>query len=203
MADLNGASLALDAPGTGCAFVLYHMLEQGGLAPGSYKRAAVGATLQRWESVKTGQHAGTMTIEPFTSIARAQEFNILDTSTRTLKDYQGGIFAARRSWAAQNPSKVKNFIRGYVQGLEWVLDPANKEEATEILLRNIPEIKPQVVGAVMKSLLSPLSGLTPKGAITIEGIKTALALRTKYGKPAQPLTDPHKYIDLSYYQDVI
>jgi ABC-type nitrate/sulfonate/bicarbonate transport system substrate-binding protein len=202
VSDLNGASLALDAPGTGFAFVLYHMLESGGLKPGSYERAAVGATPQRWESVKAGQHAGTMTIEPFTSIARAQGFNILDTSTRTLKDYQGGIFASRRSWAAQNKDKVKAFIRGYLDGLAWVLDPAHEKEATDILLRNMPEIKPQVVGAVMKSLLSPLSGLTPKGAITIEGIKTALDLRTRYGKPSSPLTDPYKYIDLSYYNDV-
>ena len=203
VADLNGASLALDAPGTGFAFVLYHMLEQGGVMPGSYERAAVGATPQRWESVKAGAHAGTMTIEPFTSIARAQGFNVLDTSTRTLKDYQGGIFAARRSWAAENKSKVKSFICGYLDGLAWVLDPANEKEATEILLRNMPEIKPAVVGAVMKSLLAPTSGLTPKGEMTIEGIKTALTLRTRYGKPAHALTDPYKYIDLSYYNDVI
>jgi ABC-type nitrate/sulfonate/bicarbonate transport system substrate-binding protein len=202
IADLKNASLALDAPGTGFAFVLYHMLEQGGLPPGSYERAAVGATPQRWESVKAGQHAGTMTIEPFTSIARAQNFNILDTSTRTLKDYQGGIFAARRSWAKQNASKVQKFIRGYLDGLAWVLTPAHEQEATEILLRNMPEIKPAVVGAVMKSLLSPTSGLTPHGAITLAGIKTALDLRTRYGKPAAPLTDPNKYIDLSYYNNV-
>ncbi len=203
VADLAGKSLALDAPGTGFAFVLYHMLEAAGVMPGSYERAAIGATPLRWESVKAGQQAATMTIEPFTSIARGQGFNILDTSTRTLKDYQGGIFAARRSWAAENSDSVKAFIKGYLDGLAWVLDPANKEAATEILLRNMPEIKPGVVGAVMTSLLSPKSGLTPKGAVTIEGIKAALELRTRYGKPGSALTDPHKYIDLSYYNDVV
>lgn len=201
--DLEGKALALDAPGTGFAFVLYHMLEKGGVAPGSYERVAVGATPQRWESVKAGQYAATMTIEPFTSIGRAQGFNILAKSTDSLPDYQGGIFAARRSWAAENRAKVVGFIRGYLDGLEWTLDPANKEQATQVLLRNMPEIKPPVAGAVMASLLSPRSGLTPKGALTIDGIRAVLDLRTRYGKPGSALTDPHKYIDLSYYAEAM
>ena len=39
---------------------------------------------------------------------------------------------------------LKGFIRGYLAGLEWTLDPANRAEATDILLANMPEIKPPV-----------------------------------------------------------
>ena len=201
--DLEGKSLALDAPGTGFAFVLYHMLEKGGVLPGKYERVAVGATPQRWESVKAGQHAATMTIEPFTSIGRAQGFNIVAKSTDTIADYQGGVFASRRSWAAQNRSKLVGFIKAYLDGLAWTLDPANKEEATQILLRNMPDIKPPVAGAVMGSLLSPKSGLTPKAEVTIEGIRTVLDLRMRYGKPGAVLNDPHKYVDLSFYEEAL
>jgi ABC-type nitrate/sulfonate/bicarbonate transport system substrate-binding protein len=197
--DLAGKALALDAPGTGFAFVLYHMLEEGGLVPGAYERVAVGATPQRWEAVRSGAQVATMTIEPFTSIAKAQGFNILARSTETLPAYQGGAFAARRSWARQNAEAVKGFIRAYLDGLAWALDPANREAAAQILLRNMPEIKPPVVGAVMESLLSPRSGLTPRGAVTIEGIQTVLDLRTRYGKPGAALGEPQTYIDLTYY----
>jgi ABC-type nitrate/sulfonate/bicarbonate transport system substrate-binding protein len=203
VAALAGKSLALDAPGTGFAFVLYHMLEKGGLKPGSYERIAVGATPQRWESVKAGTHAATMTIEPFTSIAKAQGFNILARSTDTIADYQGGIFAARRSWAGAHRAAVTGFIRGYLDGLAWTLDPANREAGAQVLLRNMPEIKPPVVGAVMASLLSPRSGLTPKGAITLDGIRTVLDLRTRYGKPGARLGEPEKYIDLGFYEEAM
>jgi hypothetical protein len=91
------------------------MLEKGGVAPGSYERVAVGATPQRWEAVKAGQHAATMTIEPFTSIAAAQGFKVLAKSTETISDYQGGVFAARRSWAAQHPQAVQGFIKAYLE----------------------------------------------------------------------------------------
>ena len=198
VADLAGQRLALDAPGTGFAFVLYHMLEKGGVKPGEYERDAVGATPTRWESVRDGKHAATMTIEPFTSIGGAQGFNILARSTESLADYQGGVFASRRSWAAKNPEALKGFVKAYLDGLDWTLDPANREEATRILLRNMPDIKPGVAGSVMASLLSPASGLTPRGAVTIPGVRAVLDLRSRYGKPGAKLGEPGKYVDLSY-----
>ena len=48
-------------------------------------------------------------------------------------------------------------------------------------------------------LLSPRSGLTPKGAVTIAGIWAVLDLRTRYGKAGAALGDPQTYIDLTYY----
>ncbi|HMG51040.1 MAG TPA: ABC transporter substrate-binding protein, partial [Inquilinus sp.] len=105
--DLKGKSLALDAVGTGFAFVLYAMLEELGLKTTDYERVAVGATPDRWQSVKDGTHAGTITIEPFTSIARAAGFRVLRQSTETFPAYQGGIVAVRQGWAEQNADRVK------------------------------------------------------------------------------------------------
>jgi ABC-type nitrate/sulfonate/bicarbonate transport system substrate-binding protein len=201
--DLKGKSLALDAVATGFAFVLYRMLEKGGIKRDDVQIAAVGATPQRWESVKNGTHVGTISIEPFTSIAKAQGFHVLDSSGKLFDSYQGGSFAASQAWAKKNPDVVKGFIRGYLAGLDWTLDPANRAEATETLLRNMPEIKPPVAKPVMDSLLSPKSGLTPKAAVLNDGVRAVLDLRTAYGKGKAPLTDASRYFDLSYYNDVV
>jgi len=201
--DLKGKSLALDAVGTGFAFVLYAMLEQLGLTTADYERVAVGATPERWQSVKEGAHAGTITIEPFTSIAKAAGFRVLRQSTEAFPVYQGGIVAARESWAAQNPESVKAFIRGYLKGLEWTLAPENRAEAATLLQAKMPEIKPGVVGAVMNSLLSPRSGLTPRGAVLRDGMQTVLDLRSRYGNGQKSLTDLDKYLALSYYDAVV
>lgn len=199
--DLRGKTLALDALSTGFAFVLYEMLERNGLTRKDCELVGVGATPLRWESVKSGKHAGTLTIEPFTSIAKAQGFRVLDRSTNLFDCYQGGAFAASRQWAAGNPTALKGYIKGYLAGLAWTLAPENRQAATDMLLRNMPEIKPQVVGAVMDSLLSPKSGLTPNGKILMDGVQTVLELRRRYGGSKAAL-DPTRYIDLSYYNDV-
>ena len=201
-ADVKGKTLAMDALYTGFAFVLYEMLAKAGLSKGDYKIDAVGATPVRWESVKAGKHAGTMTIEPFTSIARGQGFRVLDTSTRHYPDYQGQAYAASRAWAAASPDAIKGFIRGYLGGLEWTLAPANRQAATDLLLSRMPEIHPRVAGAVMDSLLSPRSGLTPGAAMLPKGVDVVLDLRSRYGTGPR-LADPGRYVDLRYYEAVI
>ncbi len=199
-AGLKGKTLALDAVGTGFAFVLYEMLEQLGLSGEDYTPVAVGATPERWTSVKDGAHAGTMTIEPFTSIAAKAGFNVLRRSTDAFPAYQGGIVATRHSWATKNAEAVRGFIRGYLKGLVWTLDPANRAAAATLLQAKMPEIKPGVVEAVLTSLLSPRSGLTPDGAILPDGMQQVLALRSHYGSGGRTLTGFDKYIDLSFYE---
>lgn len=201
--DLRGKSLALDAVGTGFAFVLYAMLEELGLSMADYERVPVGATPDRWQSVKDGTHAGTITIEPFTSIARAAGFRVLRQSTETFPAYQGGIVAVRQGWAEQNADRVKAFIRGYLKGLDWTLAPENREQAAALLLARMPEIKPGVVDKVLASVLSPRSGLTPRGEVLRDGMKTVLELRSRYGRPEKSLADVDKYLALSFYQDAV
>ena len=199
---VKGTKLALDALSTGFAFVLYEMLVHNGLSKGDYTMEPVGATPARWEAVKAGTHSGTLTIEPFTSIARNQGFHVLDTSSNVFPVYQGGSFAASRKWAAENPDTLKSYIRAYLKGLEWTLEPANREAASALLQKNMPEIRPQVVGAVLDSLLSPRSGLTPNAAMLMDGVDIVLDLRSRYGTGVK-LTDPSKYIDLTYYNEAI
>ena len=202
-ADVKGMVIAMDALHTGFAFALYDMLAKAGLAKADYTIEPVGATPVRWESVKAGRHAGTLTIEPFTSIARGQGFNVIDTSTKHFPDYQGGAFAASRKWAAANPAAIEGFIKGYLGGLEWTLLPANRQAATELLLAKMPEIQPKVVGAVMDSLLSPKSGLTPKGAMLPAGVACVLDLRSRHGQAGGKRDDQSRYVDLQYWNAVV
>jgi ABC-type nitrate/sulfonate/bicarbonate transport system substrate-binding protein len=201
--DLRGQSLALDAVGTGFAFVCYEMLAQMGLPMAQYTRVPVGATPERWQSVKADQHAGTITIEPFTSLAQAAGFSVLRRSTEAFYAYPGGVVAARASWAAQHADAVRAFIKGYIQGLNWTLNPEHRGTAAQLLQARMPEIKPGVVDAVLNSLFSPRSGLTPRAAILRDGLQTVLDLRSRYGAPGVVLSDIDKYLDLSYYESVI
>ena len=98
-ADLKGKTVALDAMATGFAFILYRMLDNADVSRDDVTMVQVGSTPDRWESVETGKHAGTLTIEPFTAMAQAAGFRVLESSLQTVESYQGGSFAARRRWA--------------------------------------------------------------------------------------------------------
>ena len=195
--DLRGRSIALDALATGFAFVLIDMLERHDVRPGDYTIAAVGATPQRWAAVKAGEHAGTITIEPFTSIAQKSGYTLLDKSTQLYDSYQGGIIATGRRWAQANTTTVQAFLRAMRRGVAWTLDVANREAAEAVLAQRMPEIQPAALKPVMASLLSPRSGLTPGGDIVPAGMRQVLELRSRYGG-GDKLVDFERYLERSF-----
>ena len=199
-ADLKGRSLALDALATGFAFALYRMLDDAGLKQGDYEMVSVGSTPARWEAVQKGEHAGTLLIEPFTGQARAAGYRVLG-STMDFDNYPGQVMTASRAWAAANRAALVSFIRGHLDAVDWVLDPANRAEASDMLARTMPQMKPAAIAPAMAKLLDPRTGLIPLGKLDYEGLKTVLALRSRYGPHQAPLTDPDRYIDLSYYEE--
>jgi ABC-type nitrate/sulfonate/bicarbonate transport system substrate-binding protein len=196
-ADLKGKPLAVDALTTGFAFVLYKMLERGGLKRSDYKLVSVGGTDKRWESVKAGHQAGSLMNDPFTGFALAAGFRVLQTHTEILPHYQVGSYAASRAWAAANRDKVAGFIRAQIAAVDWLHDPANRAEAAGILTRHMPQLAaPAAKAAVDKLPKSFAKG----GALDMEGVKTVLELRSEYGEPKKRLADPDKYVDLSYLE---
>jgi ABC-type nitrate/sulfonate/bicarbonate transport system substrate-binding protein len=200
-ADLAGRSIALDALDTGFAFVAYEILSRANVALDACELVAVGATPQRWQSVKDGTHAATLTIEPFTSIARANGFAVLDSSRHLFESYQGGVVAVREAVLDGRREAVAAFIDGYLQGLDWVLAPANRTAVSDLLTSRM-DVNPRALEAVLDSVLSPESGLTPRAELLPEGIETVRMLRAKYG-PGGALATIEELSDLSLWQAAI
>jgi hypothetical protein len=49
-------------------------------------------------------------------------------------------------------------------------------------------------------LLAPRGGLYCDARPDLAGIATVLSLRSKYATPAKSLSDPSRYVDMSYYE---
>ena len=147
--DLKGKSLALDAVSTGFAFVLYAMLEHLGLAEGDYERVAVGATPDAGNPSRPARMQARSPSSRSRALPARRDIHVLARSTDFFPSYQGGIVAARRDWAADHPDLARRFIRAYLAGLDWTLDPANRAEAAALLLARMPDIKPGLADAVM------------------------------------------------------
>jgi ABC-type nitrate/sulfonate/bicarbonate transport system substrate-binding protein len=203
--DVKGKRLALDALSTGFAFALYRMLDHAGLKAEDYEMVSVGSTPSRWEAVQKGEYAGTLLIEPFTGMARGQGYRVLGSTLEedVFGHYPGQVFTASRKWAAANRGAVIGFLRGWLDALDWISDPTNTEEAGAILAVNMPQMKPQAIGPAVQKLRDPRTGLIPMAEFDRPGLETVLRLRSQYGPHETPLTDPDKYVDLSFYRDAV
>jgi len=198
--DLRGRTLSVDALTTGFAFVLLEMLERNGLALGrDYQLQSAGGTLQRFDALIQGKHAGTLLSTPFDVQAQARGYVRLAGATEVLGRYQGTLGGARKAWAEHNRDALVGYIRGYVSGVRWLYDPKNREEALAIFVKNQPNATPQAASSAYSVLLDPTNGIARDAAIELDGLRTALALRSKYGVPQKALADPMKYYDPTYY----
>src|SRR6266851_8053247 len=197
-ANLKGKTLSVDARTTGYAFVLFELLRRNGLAERDYKIDKVGGMAQRWNALRDRKQAGTLLSTPFNILANEQRFNQLAQATKVTGPYQGNVAATRRSWARENRTKVIAFIRGYAQAIDWLYDKANHDEAITILLNNV-QMPSEIAERTYDELLDPKDGFFRKARVSMEGLRTVLALRSRYADVGKKLIDPFKYYDPSYH----
>ncbi|HEY1459659.1 MAG TPA: ABC transporter substrate-binding protein [Casimicrobiaceae bacterium] len=197
-ADLRGKTLSVDAMGNGLAFVLRELLARNGVRETDVTFVRAGGTPNRYRDLIAGKHDATLLRTPFELLAQNRGFNVLATAS-SLGAYEGTVGAVRRSWARQNEATMIGFLRGYRSGVAWVCDPANRDVVEALLVANIRDMTPALARQSYDLLVALQGGLTRDLALDVEGIRTVLALRSRYATPPRTLDDPTRYIDTSYY----
>jgi ABC-type nitrate/sulfonate/bicarbonate transport system substrate-binding protein len=203
VSDFAKRTVSVDALTTGYAFVLLEILRRNGLERGDYDVRRVGGMAQRFNSLRERNEDGTLLSAPYNILAKHCGLTELVKATAVLGSYQGNVAATRRSWAQSNGPQVIAFIQGYHEAIAWLYEPAHREEAIGILMRNLPQMPRVVAEASHAELLSPADGFFRDCNISPQGMKCVLELRSRYGRGARPLADPMKYCDLRYYRSAI
>ena len=201
-ADLKGKTLSVDAMTTGFAFLLRELLARNGIAEADVTIVRAGGTENRYRELIAGKQDATVLRTPFELTAKGRGFNVLAYAD-SLGAYQGTAAAARRSWAASHEKEMIGFIRGYRAGVDWIYDRANREVVEALLVANQRDMTPALAKQAYDLLLADKGGITRDAALDMNGIRTVLQLRSKYATPQKTLTDPAKYVDLSYYEKAL
>ncbi|NGM22529.1 ABC transporter substrate-binding protein [Roseomonas stagni] len=197
IAALRGQSLAVDALTTGYAFVLREMLRLSGLTEAETPFFRVGGHGMRLEALLEGRTAATLLTTPPDLVAEAKGFRRLARATDMIGAYAGVTGNASRAWAAANRETLVAFIRAWKDAIDWI-GAAENRDAVGALFRARMGGAPAVADRACALLIDPVRGLRRDLTIDPAGIATVLRLRSTYAVPARPLTDPARYIDLSY-----
>jgi ABC-type nitrate/sulfonate/bicarbonate transport system substrate-binding protein len=198
-ADLKGKTISVDAMTTGYAFVVRELVARNGLGESDVAFVRAGGTANRYKELLAGKHDATLLRTPFELLARNRSFNVL-ASAESLGAYQGTVGMTRRSWARDHEQALVGFIRGYAQATEWLYDRGNREIVEALLVANIRDMTPALAKQAYDILLADKGGLYRNLAPDAAGIRTVLELRSQFGAPKKTLSDPMKYVDLSYYE---
>lgn len=198
--DIKGKVAASDALNSGYGVMLFAILDKHGLKLNrDYTAIAVGSGPKRLEAMKEKKAVVAALSAPEDTEAKKEGFNILDNAVTALGvPYQGSAYVVRRSWAKAHPKEVSSFIRAIVAATDYVF--ADKAGAVEVLHAHVKKLTPDDLKVVYKALTDEKGGLTRGAKMNMDGVRTLLKLRTEYSKPHKVLTDPYKYVDLSYYE---
>ncbi len=202
-AALKGKTVGVDAATTGFAFILYKLAAMNGLSMSDYKIEKLGGTPARVQALMEGKIAGTMISSPSELLPESKGYTRLGDTTTTFGPYQASIGVARRAWVQKNGDQLVAFIRSYVAAMDWLQDPANKEEAISMYAKHLPKAPSDAGPKAYEIMFSAKEGFQKKAKIDLEGCRTVLKLRSEFAKPEKNLTDPAKYIDESFYRRAV
>ncbi|GAA0523671.1 ABC transporter substrate-binding protein [Pigmentiphaga daeguensis] len=195
--ELRGHTLSVDALSTGFAFVLRELLATHGILPGEVEIVPAGGTSQRHAALLAGRHAATLLRTPYELLAQEAGCRILP-GAHWLDDYMGSAAFCQRAWAATSGETLRAFTRAYRASLDWLTRPDAGPRAAALLRRHAPGLDPTLSERALDVLLAPATGLIRDLRPSMTGIATVLALRNRHAGQAAALSDPARYVDLSY-----
>lgn len=198
IAELKGKTLSVDAMTTGFAFVLRDALAKAGVNEKDVTWVKVGGGAQRLGALLEKKQDATLLNTPLDLTAEAKGFVRLQRSSEALGAYQGIVATTRRGAAAAKKAEIIAFTKGFKASIDWLADPANREEALAMLTKNMRGMERPAAEQAYAKLLDAKTGIYRDLRIDREGMKTVLRLRSTYAEPKKALTDPEKYIDESY-----
>jgi len=197
--DIKNKPVAVDALGTGYAFILFKILETNGLKFGKdYTVVAVGGGPERLQALVAKKAVAAVMSAPNDTEAKAMGYNILADAAEALGGYQGSAYAARRSWASAHEREMIAWLRGLIAAHDYVF--AHKTESIAVLRNHLKKLNEQQAETIYQSLTTGAGGLNKKAEINTAGMKTVLALRGEFATPKKTLTNANKYMDLSYHK---
>ena len=196
---LRGTTMAVDAPNTAFALLLYKMLDVKGIKRSDYKVAPVGATHLRLAAMLKDKTYSAAMLSPPGSIQAAKAgLKDLGSAVSVVGPYQSDGGWVLRSWGKAHADTLTRYIQANVEGIRWALDPKNRAALTAVVAARL-KLPAEVVTESMK-VADDQRGFAADARFDIEGFRNVLKLRaTHLGTWGGVAPAPEKYIDLSYY----
>jgi ABC-type nitrate/sulfonate/bicarbonate transport system substrate-binding protein len=137
-ADVRGKAFAVDAPGSGYAYIGYQILRNKcGLEPNAdYRVVTTGGTDRRYEDLIANKPDSQMVLIHTGLPERAEAKGMTHFGTMlpdAVDAYSGVVVTATRSWLDANGDVAVRFLRAVKRGLDYVVDAANKTEVLATL----------------------------------------------------------------------
>lgn len=198
-AGLRGKLLAVSAPRDGAAVILRSMLRARGLGDDDYDFLSVGTTPNRYAALKSRQAEGAIMTQPLDFVALDEGYRLLERSTTVIQDFMFMSVSANRAWAEANRPVAVRYLRALGAAIDWLYNPANRDEAIEVL-RARTNTDRAAVERTYALFIEEGKVIPRHAAVPVAGLNVMLQAMIELGDLPGPTADPARYMDNSYVQ---
>src|SRR5262244_1131439 len=153
--DLKGKRVAISTFGSGSHLAAEVALQQLGLDPVRDKIAIlqVGTQPERVAALVTGKVEATPLEPGFGQAARDKGLTVMADLTKAEAPYLNTVIVASRRYVRENPQIVESLLKGTVDGLAFLSNPANEKAVKSVLARRLKLSTPQSIQVMYDATL--------------------------------------------------
>jgi NitT/TauT family transport system substrate-binding protein len=130
---LRGKTIMIGGPNDITRVFIDRMLAAHGLHPNEYTYVYAGAPAARYAALLSSAIDAAPLLPPTTFSAIAQGYPALDDSTKYFPKFPTSGYTANTRWATSHADELVSFCKGFLEGVRWLYQPANKARALELL----------------------------------------------------------------------
>lgn len=200
-ADLRGKTFPGSGPREQTTVWLKRILAANGLDEPDYEIVMVGATPERLAALRSGAAAGALVAQPQDFELMADGYRRLAVLSEYLPSHPISVHAGRTDWLRDHPAETVAVLRAVREGVRWLYNPANKEEAIAILAREINVAEP-LARQTYEMLVEQLKLWSPDLDLPPSQVQKSLDFMAEVGELTPPLPPPGRYLDRRYLEEL-
>jgi ABC-type nitrate/sulfonate/bicarbonate transport system substrate-binding protein len=184
-ADLRGATIGVDAPGSGFAPILRGLLSRAGIDEADVTLVALGATRARYAALVAGSIDATMLTLPWTRLAVARGAAVVGEHVHVAPRLLTSCGASLEGWLDDRPAVARAYAAALDAALAWLRDPDASARGTALLSDDLG-VDADTARDVLTALRDPVAGWPPTTSLAPDALDATWRLRaTVQGRPAE------------------
>ena len=185
--DLKGKTVSVGGAKDITRIFFERMLAPSGVDPKAVDLIFAGATSARLAALQSGAADAALLTAPYNFHAEAAGFTNLGRTADTVDMPFSGV-STNREWAQQHKDAIEKFLAVYTKSIAWLKDPANRNEAVDVMV-SVSNLKADDVSKAYDFMIA--SGFVePTGTVSKTQLgKVVDALKTLGDIPADFAVD--------------
>jgi NitT/TauT family transport system substrate-binding protein len=197
LAGLKGKTIIVGGPNDITRVFMDKVLASANLKGDDFIYTYAGATTERFAALNSGGVDAAILFPPFSYRAASQGFPILADISNFFPNFLFDGFAVRPEWAKTHGDVIVRFIKGYLAGVRWLYDPANKARAIQIL-SEATNTAPEDAAQTYDLFVTKLHIFSRNGVPSNASLGPVIDALVKIGQIKPPAPPPSRFFDTTW-----